>query len=247
MGCYNDKVLFIHIPKCAGWSVKTYLYQHLPNVLMPKDPAAKLPIGHVRLQDIERFTGRAPESFELILAVIRDPYEQQLSQWCFWRDRFARGQRHLHDWVAGAYADLTAFLADPRCDFHVWYQQHFGFEAGQTPEQQQEARKYMPAQEGCNRYQDFGGCYQFWLTVNGVIPKNVTILRQETLTERLPEVVGPFANKTLGPVPQLNQSEHKHDVREYYTPKGAALVEAKFQWAFENHYEKWLWSSFATR
>ena len=244
MGCYNDDVLFIHIPKCAGWSVKKYLQDHLPGILMPDDPASKLPIGHVRLQDIERFTGRKPESFAKILAVVRDPYEQQLSQWSFWADRYARGQRHIHDAVAASYATLTEWLRDPRCDFHCWYHQHVGYRRGQTPAQQEAtAVTDRPATAGVNRYEDFGGIYRYWLSVDGEVPANVEVIRLEEIETALPVAVfGAVDPKQEPPVQWLNSSPHRRATREYYTPEAARLVEAKVAWAFEHYYPKWLYS-----
>jgi len=243
MGCYNDELLFIHIPKCAGWSVKNYLKEHVPGMLMPDDPASKLPIGHVRLQDIERVTGRKPESFKMILALVRDPYEQQLSQFCFWRDRYARGGRHVHDCVAASYATLTDFLIDPRCDFHVWYEQHIGFQPGQTPAEQQAVRVTdLPAPAGANRYDYFGGIYRYWLTVDDEIPENVKVIRQEAIDTALPVALLGLVSGEVPPVPRLNRSSHSPNTREYYTPQAARLVEAKAAWAFENYYQKWLYS-----
>lgn len=250
MGAYNDDVLFIHIPKAAGWSVKQYMLKVLPDVLMPDNPDSKLPIGHVRLQDIERFTGRKPESFKLILAVVRDPYEQQLSQWQFWRDRYAKGGTHVHDILAASYPTLTQFLEDPRCDFHVWYEQHHGFQTGMTPAEQEAARKFQQAPDGQNRYEDFGGIFRYWLTVDNQIPENVTILRAEKIGERLPKEMLPFrACSVMGcpttSVPHLNTSPHDTNTKAYYTPRAAQLVEQKAAWCFEHYYEKWLYSDFA--
>lgn len=241
MGCYNDDVLFIHIPKCAGWSVKNYLKDHLPDILMPDDPRAKLPIGHVPLRDIERFSGRPPDSFKLILAVIRNPYEQQLSQWSFWRDRFARGQRHVHDVTAARCADLTSWLHDPGCDFHLWYEQHHGYKPGMTPEQQTQANTEGGTTD--QRYENFGGYFRYWLEVDGTIPDNLKVLKAEDLNETLPATIEQYATEKLGDVATLNTSEHGSKTQEYYTPIAARIVEDKFKWAFENHYTRWQYSS----
>lgn len=243
MGCYNDDILFIHIPKCAGWSVKRYLEANVPGILMPENEEAKLPIGHIRLQDIERFTGRSPESFRLIFAVVRDPYEQQLSQWAFWKDRYARGERHVHDMVAANYATLELWLQDPRCDFHVWYEQHIGFEPAQPKELQRILTQTLTT-ESHNRYENFGGYYRYWLTVDDEIPDNVQVIRCEELDEELPNILRPFMQCEPPPVKRLNTSPHGSNTKAYYTPLAASLVEAKFQWAFECHYAKWLYSDF---
>lgn len=231
MGAYNDQVLFIHIPKTAGWSCKTYMAEHLEGVILPDSPESKLPIGHIRLQDIEGFTGRAPDSFEKILAVVRNPYEQQLSQWSFWRDRFAKGYSHIHDRCAAAYARLEKWLEDPGCDFHIWYEQHM------------ERPDADPPVVGKERYQDFGGFYRFWLTVDGEIPENVQVIRQENLSEEFPAAMHGDSTKLIyHPMPHLNTSHHDTNAKLYYTPRAAQLVESKFKWAFENYYTPWKFS-----
>lgn len=244
MGCYNNDVLFIHIPKCGGWSVKKYLEANLPGMMMPDNPEARLPIGHVRLQDIERFTDRKPESFKLIFAVIRNPYEQQLSQWCFWRDRYARGGRHVHDCVAASYATLEDWLQDSRCDFHVWYEQHYGYRSGMTTQEQTAAFRVRENQATPITYHAAGGYYRYWLTVRGEIPINVSIFKLEKLNEELPSWLRSpeFCPPQPPPILQLNTSPHRPDVQTYYTPRAAQLVEHKFPWAFEKHYQKWLFS-----
>jgi len=248
MGCYNEELLFIHIPKCAGWSCKHYLKEHLPGMLMPDDPKSKLPIGHVRLADIERFTGRPPASFQKILAVIRDPYEQQLSQWAYCRDRYARGCRHVHDEVAASHATLTSFLMDPRCNFYVYYEQHHGFHEGKSVAEQTVRRHDIPSRAP-NRFEDCGGYYWYWLAMDGqrVLAPNLEIIRQDELDTAFPRAVAEwFEDDDPPPMPRLNTSPHGRDMKQYYTPAAAKLVEEKFDWAFQEHYEKWLWSSFAT-
>lgn len=245
MGAYNDDVLFVHIPKTGGWSVKQYMKDVLSGLLWP-DPSipglaekSKLPIGHIRLADIERFTGRPVDSWKLILAVLRDPYEQQLSQWAFWSDRYARGGRHVHDIVAAAYPTLTEWLEDPRCDFHVWYMQHHG------PAGLQEENP-----KGEKRYADFGGCYRFWLEVDGKIPENVTWIDINRIDAELPELLRPFVTgASLDPMDipkRLNSSPHGTKTSVYYTPRAAKLVEDKFAWTFsEGLYPRWYYSDVA--
>jgi len=249
MGAYNDDVLFIHIPKTGGTSVKRYMAEYLPGTLWPdpRDPAmveaSRLPIGHVRLTDIERFTGRPLDSWKLILAVLRDPYEQQVSQWMFWRERYARGSTHIHDTVAAMYSQLTGWLEDPRCDFHVWYRQYVGY-----PDLiSQQTLAAQPAPEGQNRYADFGGYYRFWLEVDGQIPANVTTIDMHQIDEQVPKLLSPFAGLSGGSLRALperkNPSYHNSDVSVYYTSRAARLVENKFAWTFaQKKYPRWYYS-----
>jgi|GEM_PF-5577030 len=250
MGCYNDDVLFVHIPKTGGTAVKRYMMKVLPDAVWPNprneamSAASKLPIGHVRLADIERFTGRPLDSWKLILAVLRDPYEQQLSQWMFWRERYAKGQRHIHDMVAALYPDLTGWLQDPRCDFHVWYQQYVGYP--NLISQQALARSAAP--EGENRYADFGGFYRFWLEVDGKIPEHVTTIDMHEIDERMPKLLEPFAKPGAieAEIEHVNVGRHDVNPMVYYTAQAAKLVEDKFRWTFaEGVYPRWFYSDVA--
>ena len=261
MGCYNDKVLFIHIPKCGGWAVKTYMQEHLPGVLLPDDEGSNLPIGHVPLRDIERFTGRSPESFERIIAVIRDPYEQQLSQMCFWANRaMVKNGKHVHDIVTLQYVnvpqvmadwavmriygkpfvwlpqhlDLDSFVTDPACDFHTWFEQHYGWEPGLSAEEQKRRQERAPARIAGDTYEQYGGYYRYWLEVNGGIPDNVVMLRQEHLGRELPIWLEPFADHELPRLTERkNASSHLDDAQLYYRDAGREAVEWKFQWTFD--------------
>ena len=235
MGAYNNDVLFIHIPKCGGWSCKQYMMEYLPDVLYPdtkrEDAVAdsKLPIGHVPLKDIEQYTGRTPDSFQRIIAVVRNPYEQQLSQWQFWRNRYAKGHRHDHDIWAASCPDMTLWLQGKMCDFHLWYE--YRFHPGDDFQ-----RKAGP--EG--GYEDFGGYYHYWLEVDGVVPSNVGLCRFENLEAEFKAAVAPFADKELGTFPHANAARYDsrdkwwHYYRHEKQPEVAIeLVEQKFAWTFD--------------
>lgn len=235
MGGFSRDVLFIHIPKCGGWSVKTYMAEHLPGFKIPQDSDGTIsdhnltgfPIGHIPLRDVERYTGRPPESWDMIVATIRNPYKQQLSQWLYWLNRYHRGRRHYHDLIARLYDNLTEFLMDPRCDFHLWYERIYG-------EQNPSHSKYRKRRQ---TYEDFGGMYRYWLEVDGQIPDNVEIVKLEELSDRLPAVLQPYADHDLPVPPRKNAVGRAGEWAEYYTPKAMEIVNRKAQWAFTWHYE----------
>lgn len=235
MGVFNDDLLFIHIPKTAGTSVKAWLWDHLPGAKGQKPGSEDgghdtggLPIGHIPLRDIERFTGRTPDSFDRIIAIIRNPYEQQLSQWRFWRERYAVGDRHPSDIAAASHPTMEAWLNDPMCDFHLWYEERFG-----------SAEPWVRTNSGPeNGYRDFGGYYLYWISVAGAVPDNVEVIRMEELGRRWPQVVAPFVGDDAPPLPHHNTGDSKrYPTLAYYTPQAAAMVQAKFRWAFEHHYQ----------
>ena len=233
MGAYNSDVLFIHIPKCGGWSCKQYMMNHLPNVLYPDTKRkegtddSKLPIGHVPLRDIPEFVGRPIDSWQRIIAVVRNPYEQQLSQWQFWRNRYAMGHRHAHDIWAASCPDMTLWLQGDPCDFHLWYEMEL------HPDEHRIRGNYA------DNYDGFGGYYHYWLAVDGEIPGNVGLCRFENLEEEFTRAIAPFANGDVGEFPHVNATRHNPDkwwkyYRHAKQPERAMdLVEAKFAWTFE--------------
>ena len=224
MGLYNDDLLFIHIPKTGGTAAKSWLQTRLPGAT-----SDGFPIGHIPLRDVEAFTGRAPESFKRIVAIIRDPYAQQLSQWRFWRERYAVGGRHAHDIHAASCPDMEAFLSDPACDFHLWYESRV-------------ATEHRPKDIGAvpaNGYEGFPGYYHYWLSVGGLIPANVHVVKLENIRHGWPEAVMGLVEGHTNPLPKINTGPSlPHPVGEYYLSATARrMVRDKFRWAFGHHYE----------
>lgn len=232
MGAYNDDLLFIHIPKCAGTSVREWMKQYVPGTIDYRDEHCDLPLGHVPLKDIERFTGRRLDSFQKIVGIVRDPYTHQLSQWLFWRDRRDVGGMHVHDIVAARHPTLTSWLCDANSDFHVWYESVWGSsDAGVSLQ--------LAAAE-VNRYPRFGGYYRYWLTVDGEVPDNLVVLRMEELGDTWLNAVGEFAADDAPPLPVVNPGPkaitNRADAMPYYSPLSIAIVNDKFSWAFENEW-----------
>ena len=246
MTAYNDKLLFVHIPRCGGTSCRTYLHAHIPGLLTPDNPLSKLPPGHIRLQDIERQTGRSPNSFEKIVAVVRNPYQQQLSQAAFCAKRYL-GDSHpddLHDLSIWRYVaadlvqrdlrrclqtadpfhflpqhiNLTACVGDPRCEFHPWYRSAWAPENGKT-------------------YAEYGGLFGYWVGVDGKIPDNLTVVRFEELATTFPAAVAEYLDGEPSAMCHLNASTWAGPWRDYFTPLAARLVEAKCTWAFQEFYD----------
>lgn len=224
MGAYNDDVLFIHVPKCAGWSVKRWLEQVLPGFVLPQDVPGKLPIGHTPLRDMEQWTGRKPESYRKIIAVIRNPYEREVSEWLYRRDGFAKGERNGLYVAAAAHTTLTSFLLDPLSEWH-----RLDTEApGQN--------RFFKYPDG-DTYESYGGFWKYWLAIDETIPANVHVVRQENLDEELREAVWTPEYTGGVPIERLNRNTHD-DAMKYHTPLSIQLTEQRCKWAFDNYYER---------
>jgi hypothetical protein len=116
-------VLYVHIPKTGGISTIRYLYAASGGKgLWPMTPDWPFPSEHVPVSAVPTYTGRNIDSFEMILATIRDPWEQQLSNWLHWRDSYARGGRGLTELTAAMCHDMTSWLLEPMSDYRVWWE-----------------------------------------------------------------------------------------------------------------------------
>ena len=237
MTAFNKDVLFIHIPKTGGHSVRDWMVRNLPDVETSLDDGTKLPPGHLRLNDIEKYIGRPPESFKRIIAVTRNPYDQQLSQWLYLVNRYSRGFAHVHDITGAKYARLEEYLEDPLCDYHVAMEQHTGYPGGTNDD---------PKETG-KRYRDYGGFYRYWLAMDsdGEIPDNLWRIEMEDIEGPLRQICGfdfpepiPYGDG----IKNLNRTPLRGQPRDYYSQRAAKLVEEKFGWAFDSGlYERWVW------
>jgi hypothetical protein len=206
---------------------------------------AGFPVGHIRLQDVPRFTGREIDSFKLIVAPVRDPWEQQVSQAAYWATRYLEGSRHVHDvstwrhvsemivhedimrcamscerfsWQP-RHINMTGFVDDMRCDFRSWYAQHHG--AGVKDYEQEDY-------------------YRWWLTYNGEIPDTVRLVGVGCFNTHLPQLLQPFAEHELPRLKQLNTSSHQDSVMLFYTSLAVDAIHTKFAWYFaEGQRQRW--------
>ena len=261
MGAYNDDVLFIHIPKTAGIAVKEWMDANMDGVIWPKPAvyytdqgmteeeaeekskesteASKLPVGHVPVRDIPRCTGRELESWKLIVAILRNPYDQQVSQWSFWRDRYARGERHMHDIAAAGHPTIHTWLDESgtaNTDFHIWYQNRIAFD-----------QPWVEQPRGDGTYTQFGGYYRFWISdERGRVPENLKLLRMEDdVRNAWPKLLEGYANQTP-PLHTRNRSPRSKRFLQYYrhsdedrVRQSLKIVREKFAWTFdEGHYHE---------
>lgn len=223
--CYHleKRLFFVHIPKCAGTSVGGEVHPRtgvwdgswLERVL-PGWSRDNLPNGHQPVAAIEMVTGHPVGWWDRIIAVIRNPFAQQVSQYCFWR---VRGWSNSQQGRGSHFDDLTA------CGlrFEDWVQH--------------------PASLGPNTCTGVagalaaGGYYRWYLMdpATGQIPENVRVVKMEDLQAGLE---GSLAG--LGcdfePIESSNEVPDKMSWEYWYTPESAAAVKQKFAWSLATHY-----------
>ena len=223
--CYNleERIAFVHIPKCAGssiggtWRDNTWSNCWLNDVIggFTMD---KFPIGHIPVAALEQFTGKPIDWWNKIIVTIRNPFEQQLSQWAFWRKRGAHCKatgRNVHnDDLVAMSTTLEQFVKSP-------------FSAG-------------PNAMCGDKWQEVGGVFRWWIgDLDGTVAPNVHVIRTEDLHDRIYDVLG--IDDSI-PVPHRNTSSHGEWQNEY-TPEAIEAVRSKFAWSFAMYYQDVIKSS----
>lgn len=207
------KLCVIHIPKTGGISTHNWIGENFEDAR-----AVRTPTPHLPLNDLAKYTKLEPSSFEVIVAVLRDPYDQQLSQWVHWRDGYARGGRSMVERTAAMYPELTHWLLDPYCDVQMAH----------------EERNNRLDPEAAFSVVRSMGYYEYFCTVDGRTPPNLLVVPFHDFPARIREIAGRFKSD-LTPYPHVNKSTYR-DVPSYYTPLATDIVSAKFEWSISRGY-----------
>lgn len=217
--CYHPvhRLFFVHVPKCAGsaitgelrtsdglWSAR-FVDDKLPGWVRDG-----LPNGHQPVRAIEMLTGKPLNWWKKIIVPIRNPFDQQLSQWSFWRQRaksrIAAGEAYHIDERCSVSLTLDRFVANPQSNGPVYT---------------------------CGRrWREAGGVYRWWCTNwAGEIPGNVHILRVEDLPGNLSECLGVDCSD----LKVTNTSEHQR-WQDAYSTDGLRAVRDKYAWSLSTWY-----------
>jgi hypothetical protein len=213
---FTSEVLFVHPPKTAGMAVTRYLIDTLRG-----EKFITLPAGHersgegatilpgtrhetlVQARDFFATRGQAIERFKHVLAVIRNPYEIEVSRFHY--------LRLGRPWDAGL-AQEIAMSGD-----FVRFVREVPYPRG-TP---------IPIED--------------YYTLDGIIPPNLRLLRQERLEADLRGLFGPgrleawLRLKLNRPRPRLevlNDSQHA-DWREYISAEVEPFIYERYRWLFK--------------
>lgn len=213
---FNDDVLYCHIPKTGGISTRIFIKQNLAGACDFFLDDSPFPDEHVPLRDVEKWTDRPLDSFKLVLAVVREPYEQVLSQWVHWRDSYARGGRHVCEMTAAVNPTMAHWMLDPYWHFGYFYEQR---------------RNGLSDQEALKKVFRLS-YYPYWLTVDDEFPANLTMVPYANLRNGVLAALAPFLPSKATGFPHKNKSAER-DARQYYTPTSMRSVEEHYPWAFE--------------
>lgn len=235
---FNDKLLFLHVPKAAGTSVTSFLIRNLRGPVTITEPAygaerlldlstaARLRLGlrrlrrqlgllarpslavvagsrHENLREARALLdrmGRRLGGFEMILAIIRNPYDLEVSRFHFFR----RGHFGIKG-LAGERAEELALAGD------------FAEFAKQAP------------YHGC-----LPGRMEDWFEIEGRIPQNLHVLRFENIEQDLNALISSIS-PLRSPLPKLNATVHA-PYTCYLTPEIEDAIYRKFRWPFDRGY-----------
>jgi hypothetical protein len=201
---YTDEVLFIHPPKTAGMAVTEYLLANLPGT-----KTLSVPNGHASPRaDVIVVSGRRhenlPEAAERLRELGRsmDSFRIILAvirnPYALEVSRFHYYQLG-HPWDAGLLQDLAM-----TGDFDA-------FVKGAT-------YPYIRAPRPIETF----------YTLDGVMPRQLRLLRAEHLAEDLATALG----RPRVPLQSVNATQHGH-WSDYLTADNEALIHEKYRWLFQ--------------
>ena len=124
---FSDRILFLHVPKAGGTSIGRYLLDLLPKPVyysLPAGHEAEIPVGVTRFAGVAHETleesrlvlesrGRLLQDFPVIVACIRNPYELEVSRYCFLR-RDLNGYNHGAQQAVALLGNFELFAAYSR-------------------------------------------------------------------------------------------------------------------------------------
>jgi hypothetical protein len=205
---FNDKVLFIHVPKTGGMALTPYLLKVLPGTKYYTAPQPD-PDPGLRDIDVRYASGSRHETleearavlarlgfklseFSLIIAGTRNPYAIEVSRYAYLQNGHS---------IDSGFEQTLAMSSD----FATFVRK---------------SDRHLTAP--IERY----------YTVDGRVPNNLRIIRLEHLDEDLSRVFGEVGIPWTGPVPKDNESVHD-DFRSYYTEPSEGAVFDRYRWIFD--------------
>jgi hypothetical protein len=235
---FDDRLLFVHVPKTAGIAITNFLIHNIPGSMTltepsdAPDPSIKLPARVRAKLKLKRFLTVSRLWYPRRVRVVHGKRHERLFEA---RETLARFQRSLDDFHA-----ILAVVRNPY-DLEV-SRYHFlrlGYH-GVTGLARGREQRFAMAQdfEQFALSAPFGGrrgvCIEQWYEIDGRMPDNLRLLRFETLEDELLRAFGeiyPIATRLC----RENASSHG-PWRTYLTPASEEAIYRKYQWLFDKRY-----------
>jgi hypothetical protein len=209
---FNKELLFVHNPKTAGTSLLHYLGRTLAGPINragvkeigTHHPSLSLALGYACA-----ITGNRVEDFRRIIGVVRNPYDREVSMYVFFRDVLCRSPtagEDLNDADMERAVRMASRLAFR--DYLEWLWEQFGT---------------------CDIWRS--RC--FYRTAEGRVPKNLRVLKIETLELDLANALAGLAMQNADPcIPRLNATQ-RNPTESYFDDRSTQLVAQSYRWMFE--------------
>lgn len=201
----SKQLLFVHIPKTGGTSVRHFLLENLPR-----------PILHVRAHDknlprsatdathlignkhmdlvavrplVQLFAGIDIPQLPVVIAGVRDPYEREISLFRYW----LRNQKRVIEKLGAVWPDFEAFT---------------------------------------RRESTLDRTLDNFYMLDGIVPANMHFVRTEAMDTDLRVALRTIGLEVDTPVQVLNAAPNRLDPGEL-TPRAEAAIHARYRLYFE--------------
>lgn len=217
---FTPEFLFIHNPKTAG----TSLLQYFRKVLRRKFPwrvhiagTPQLGTHHPHLSRALGYasavTGTRPEDFKLILSVVRDPYDREVSMYAYFRKVLHGSHLAPGNLNNPFFEEIVAVAASrPFGAYLEWLDERIGT---------------------C----DFWGSREYFREQDGSVPKNLRIAKFENLDTEIRDALSDAGllgrNGPTMEVPRINATDRSG---VSWDPRSLEIVTRSYAWMFDAGY-----------
>lgn len=227
---FTDDLVFLHPPKTAGMSTTNYLLNVLPGPIYLSQPIHEqgMPDKVVQVpgkrhetlaeaREILARCGRDLNQVPIILSTLRNPYDLEVSRWAYLRQRYPWERGPEQDLACDTTFEEFALLNQQRGG--SWATDAFAYLGVNTISGNPGGRPYP------NELKDF-------FTVDGQIPRNLRVIRFESIVSDLRHALQSLGHAGQGDFPWVNRSK-RDSYPSYYTPAAEAAVFSRYRWAFD--------------